>query len=254
MTPMFPLPRLGLLLCVLLVLSAPMAPRAETPAGRVVESRLIVGMSVPPEAIAAMMPEGWTGIAFPAGPLKGANAMLNFLDGHAVVSTEGKTTGTRLTAALIAPGRQPDGKEVRLFVLRVYTDDPEANPYGNTRSASLFRSRTATASADGQALSETWTVAAEDGQIAFALDYNMGVPGWSSGESSAFSAVDPDLAVRQTYQQIADLAMSEAMGKPLSGEVTLESSLPELAVLFDGSERIVSIVTVPVYIREVFLP
>ncbi len=49
--------------------------------------------------------------------------------------------------------------------------------------------------------------------------------------------------------------MSVALGKPTSGEMKLESSvLPELAGIFDAAERVVALISRPVYTRDTFLP
>jgi hypothetical protein len=248
--------QLGALFAAALLLMSTGIGMAQTAVGTVVESRIIVGLKVDADKLGTMMPEGWMPIAFPAGPLTGANAMMNFLDGHAVVDTDGKTTGTRLTAALIALGKPAESKDVRLFVLRVYTDDPEANPYGNTHAAEITRAQSLTTGGDGdQTFAETWGVTLENGErIDFSLDYRMGLPGLSSGTSKAFSAEDPDMAVTQTYQQIADLAHAPALGREIDGTVTLASTVGELALLLDGSEEIAAVVNIPVYTREVFLP
>jgi hypothetical protein len=228
---------------------------AQPPSGSVVESRTLVGLQVAPAALAPLMPEGWTAIPFPAGPMAGANAMMSFLDGHAVIDSGGKTTGTRLTAALIALGKPPEGKELRMFVLRVYTDDPGANPYGNTHASVISRDRTLAAADGKRRHAETWTVTPDSGgQITFTLDYEMGLPRWSTGTSKSFSAADPDTMVTQTYQQTADLVLSRTMGLEIDGAVALASTLDELAPLFDGTQEIVTVVNIPVYIREVFLP
>jgi len=231
--------------------------QAETPMGSVIESRLLVGIKADGDAVNAMMPEGWVSIPYPKGPLSGANAILALLDGHLVLDTEGKSAdpATRTTAAILGLGKEADGKGVRQFVLRVYTDDPEANPYGNTVTAKVQRSRELNGtSGDARTYSESWTVNAEDGSLSLSLSYAMGTPGWSLGKSAAFSASDPDFAVSQTYQQLADLVMSQSLGKPLAGDLSYASTLTGLSGVFDGSEEVQAIVNIPVYIRDVFHP
>ena len=48
--------------------------------------------------------------------------------------------------------------------------------------------------------------------------------------------------------------MSEPAGKALAGETTFTTTIPEIAPLFDGNEKLIGIISVPVYVRQVFLP
>jgi len=78
---------------------------------------------------------------------------------------------------------------------------------------------------------------------------------WSTGgESRPFSSVNPDFFRIYRYDQLAGLAMNSAMGIALDGTVSFSSSDPDLGELFDGSEALVSIVAIPTYIREIWLP
>ncbi|WP_305969426.1 MULTISPECIES: hypothetical protein [unclassified Mameliella] len=257
MTPHWPA-RLGRVICVFLFTLNATAATAETPIGSVVESRVLVGLTVAPDKMNAAMPEGWASVPFPAGPFKGANAMVSFLDGHLVLDAGGNpaTPTQRTTAALLGLGKPPQSKDVRLFILKVYTDDPEANRYGSTHTASVTRSRTLSGSSDGaRRLTERWTVAPEDGgEISLDLSYTLGTPRWGTGSSKGFSAEDTDFHVTQTYEQMADVAMSVAMGKPLDGEITLDATAAGLAALFDGQQEIVAVVNIPYYRRALSIP
>jgi hypothetical protein len=66
--------------------------------------------------------------------------------------------------------------------------------------------------------------------------------------------VNPDFSRIYRYDQLVDLAMSQELGKPLDGSVSLSSSIPELSGIFDGSESLMAIMDIPVYTRQVFLP
>ncbi|MGP6087164.1 hypothetical protein [Antarctobacter jejuensis] len=257
MTPHW-LARLGKVICVFLFTLNATAATAETPIGSVVESRVLVGLTVDPAKMNAVMPEGWESFPFPSGPFKGANAMVSFLDGHLVLDTEGNpaSPAQRTTAALLGLGKPPQSKDVRLFVLMVYTDNPEANRYGSTHTASITHSRSLSGNSDGTRLqTETWAVAPEDGgEINLSLSYTLGTPRWGTGSSKGFSAEDTDFYVAQTYEQMADVAMSAAMGKPLSGEITLEATAAGLAALLDGQQEIVAVVNIPYYRRELSIP
>lgn len=245
---------LALTLCLALL---PFSAKAETPMGSVIESRLLVGIKTDSDAMNAMMPEGWMSIPYPKGPFTGANAILALLDAHLVLGPDGKAAdpATRTTAAILGLAKETDGKRVRQFVLVVYTDDPDANPYGNSVAASVERARSLTGdSANGRTHSESWTVSAGDESLSVSVSYPMGTPGWSLGKSAAFSVSDPDFAVSQSYQQLAELVMSKSLGKPMGGEVAYANTLSGLTGLLNGNEEVQAIVNIPIYVREVFHP
>ncbi|MFG6528352.1 hypothetical protein [Sulfitobacter sp. M23508] len=55
-------------------------------------------------------------------------------------------------------------------------------------------------------------------------------------------------------EQMVDLVESVPMGKASSGEMTLASDVPEFKDILDGSEQIVAVMDVPVYVRRISLP
>jgi len=78
---------------------------------------------------------------------------------------------------------------------------------------------------------------------------------WSTGgESRPFSSENPDFFRIYRYDQLAGLAMNSAMGVTLDGTVSFSASGSDVDAIFDGSEALVSIVTIPTYIREIWLP
>jgi len=102
---------------------------------------------------------------------------------------------------------------------------------------------------------EVWSVKPETGgEINLSLSYQFGKPGWKSSKTMPYSNVDPDFYRIYKYQQLADLAMSRAIGRELKGGVSFKSNVSELAGVFNGSESLVGILTIPVYKRVISLP
>ena len=66
-----------------------------------------------------------------------------------------------------------------------------------------------------------------------------------------FSAASPDFHRIYRYDQLADLAMSDGLGRQLDGEVRFDASVP---ALLDGSEELKAVTVIPIYIRKVSLP
>jgi len=101
-----------------------------------------------------------------------------------------------------------------------------------------------------------WTIQPEvGGAHTLDLDYQVGGFLWSTGgESRPYSSEKPDFFRIYRYDQLAGLAMNAATGRELNGTVSFTAIDPDLAALFDGAEVLVSIVSIPTYVREISLP
>ena len=102
---------------------------------------------------------------------------------------------------------------------------------------------------------DVWVVAPETGgEIRLELSYAAGRPHWGHDEARPYSAAKPEFHRIYRYDQLADLAMSTALGKALDGEISFSASVPGLDSVFDGREVLTAVLVVPVYVREVSLP
>jgi len=246
---------LGALLVVIAALTFQRVAEAETPVGSNVDSRVIVAVSAPVDGVQMLLPEGWTSVPFPAGPLDGANILFVFIDNLVQFDAEAKPlSASRRAVALLSLGQQAD--DVRLYVLRLYTTTPEVDPYGVNVAAEIARRTSVEQPADGdRERVDEWVVdVSGGGTLGFKLAYTTGSRSWSPGEAFPHSASNPDFSRIYRSQQMVDLVASTPLGKPSSGEFSLTSSVPELASILDGSQEIVSVMDVPVYVREISLP
>lgn len=234
------------------------AASAETLVGTDIESRIIVGLTADTTAVQDMLPEGWTAVAFPSGPLKGANLLVSFVDGHVRLDAEGKplAPASRRAVTLVSLAKATEGEAFRLFVTGIYTTDPENDPYGLNTGAEISRASALGGPADGgRDSSEAWSVApATGGALALDLTFTTGRRGWSQSEALSFSAANPDFHHIYRYDNIVDVVASSAMGKPLDGSASLTSSIPELAGVFNGEEQIAAVLDVPVRVRKSYVP
>ncbi len=250
------------LVFVTLALTLLLAPRsaasAEKLAGTDIESRIIIGLIADAPAVQAMLPEGWTGVAFPSGPLKGANLLVSFVDGHVRLDAEGKPLAppSRRAVTLVSLAKETDGDAFRLYVTGIYTTDPDNDPYSLNTSAKITRESGLSGAADaGRTSTEKWSVATETGgTLSLALNFTTGKRGWSQSEALSFSAANPGFHHIYRYDSIVDVVSSKAMGKPVAGNVSLTSTVPELAGIFNGAEEIAAVLDVPVRVRKSYLP
>ncbi|NNK77646.1 MAG: hypothetical protein HKP40_02935 [Litoreibacter sp.] len=205
-----------------------------------------------------MMPDGWTSIPFPGGPLKGANALLVFIDRALQLDPEGKPAdpANMRAVAVVGLGKQEGGDAVRLYVFRIYTTDAAPDPYKNAVASDIARSTSVSGPANaGRMRKEEWTIAPDGGgAMSLSLDFTSGKRGWSSDEARPFSNTDPEFSRIYRYNQLVDLVMSAPVGKPMGGNFEFSSTIPEMSKIFDGTQELVAILDVPVYVREVYLP
>jgi hypothetical protein len=240
------------------VLLTPLFVNAETPVGSNIDSRVVLAFKVDDQAAQAMIPEGWKLLTLPKGPFAGSNLLVAFIDRHLALDPEGKpvTPYSSRSMALLSYGVKAGIKGARLYVTRVYETPPVASDYGNGVQAEFSHSAAIKSWLDGTRVSKaSWHIKPKTGgEISFNLSYETGMPGWKPAEATPYSSVNPDFHRIYRYEQLADLAMSNAIGRELKGEVSFQSSIPELAGMFDGSEKLVGVLSIPVYIRSVSLP
>ena len=238
----------------LVSLSAP--ARSEDYVGSNIDSRVLVGLKGNSDGIQSLMPDGWASIPFPSGPLKGSNLLLVLIDGVLELDAEGKPLdpASRRAAVLVGLGKKED--TVRMYVLRILTTVPERNPYGVAEGAEIERTKSLSGPANGARLSsDEWRIVSPQGEeLVFTLNYTTGRRGWTPGELFPYSAANPDFSRIYRYDQMVDLVVSTALGKPSSGEFSLTISAGELAGIFDGAHEITAVMDVPVYVRKVYLP
>jgi hypothetical protein len=247
----------GFCLGLALAIFAAFPAHAETFVGSNIDSRVILGLGAEASEVQKLLPEGWTSVPFPNGPLKGSNLLVSFVDGVLMIDAEGKplSPASRRAVVLLGLGREDGGDAVRIYVFRIFTSDPESDPYGVNVAAEISRSNSLTGPAGGGRQStDAWTMIATGGALSFSLDYTTGKRGWSSSEANSYSAANPDFYRTYRYDNIIDLVMSTAIGKPIAGEFSLSSSVPELAGIFNGSEEVIAILDVPVRVRKIYLP
>ncbi|MBT0959197.1 hypothetical protein IV417_17555 [Alphaproteobacteria bacterium KMM 3653] len=201
------------------------------------------------------MPEGWTSLPFGQGPTAGANLLALFIDSGLEMDPEGKPIAAPMRRAVAFAGLAKQGEEVKLFVVKYLTTYPEIDPYGVGSEAEITRSTTQSGAANGpRERSDEWAVRAGGGEMVLSLDYTTGARGWSAGELFPHSAREPEFSRIYRFEQLADLVMSTAIGKPANGAFELTSDIAALAPVLDGSHEVIAVIDVPVYVREVFLP
>lgn len=232
---------------------------AETKVEFVVDSRILIGFKVSEIAVGDFLPEGWDSFTLPNGPLGGANLIVAHIDRHLILDADGEpmNPSSGPIVVFLAYARKDGIEGIRSYVIRVYEEPPVVDPYGNSVPANIHRIAGFTDAGGGDRVqSELWTVRLEEGgELKLDLEYKAGGFTWSTGiESRTYSSENPDAFRIFKYDQLAGLAMNTAMGRKLEGKIIFSANDPALAALFNGSEKLVSVVSVPAQVRDIFLP
>ena len=228
--------------------------QAETLTGRNIDTRFMLAFAVDGDQFGGMLPDGWSAIGFPSGPFKGANLLVGLEERHLAMTSDGQPADpTRSRAAAIMTlAKGEDG--VRLYILKVLTSDPGYDLYPEATTAKITRESNFWGADSGSRQTEAWSFATESGHLEIALEFEAGTGSWTSNDARPYSASDPGLSWIFRYEQLVDLVMSSPIGKPFSGDLTISTDLPEIAGILGGGETLVGILSIPVYIREVFAP
>ena len=234
------------------------AAMGETLVQNTVENRVLLAFRVDSAALAEVMPEGWTPIVLPKGPVAGSNLILSFFDKLLITDAEGAPSdpASQPVMALVAYGTAEGVEGVRSFVTAIYEVPPLVDPFGLSEAADITRDAGMRYGADGRTRTEAWVVQpASGGTFSFDLDYAVKGYAWSEdGTSMPYSAADPAFHEIYRFDQLAELVMNTTAGREIDGNVSYSAEIPALSGLFDGTEELVAVVSIPVYLRQVFTP
>ncbi len=245
------------LVATAIVAVSALAASAEQFVGSTVESRLTLAFKVDDAKAAALLPEGWAPLTLPQGPFTGANLIMNLIDRDLALDQDGKPVvpPSGRAAAIVVIGLRPDTPP-RTFVAGVFEPEPLTDTYKNSTAADIQRNLELAAGSSGFAkVEDQWNIVSPAGTISVNIDY-AGVPvGWSeANEALPCSAAEPDFNRIYRYDQLAGLIMNDAIGRQINGAISFEASGLFFGDIFAGVDAPVAAVTVPVYIRDIYLP
>jgi hypothetical protein len=232
---------------------------AETLSLSDVNVRTMLFFSVPADALKQKLPAQWQVGPVPAGPAKGANLAVIFLDQVLAQDPDGKpigATGANRSMVLVAFGKNDATSEngIPVVIGGISSDPP--GPYKAFTKGTVTRSRELrdTDSLPGTG-KEVWEVRGQPtGSLMLTLQYQTGVPTRAKFEQKVYSGVDPSFFRIYRIDQGSDVVKSTVAGIDRVQGYQFQVKLPDFAKLFDGSEKLVSIIVIPWYVRQVFLP
>jgi hypothetical protein len=225
------------------------------------EVRMQLDLAVSPQALKALLSDGWEPFVATSGAAKDCNVRLIFVDRVDINGPDGAPAGTEQMVYFASPIKKAGSNEMAgQMVVDGITSNPKAapGPFNAYQAAAAYRvERSTHATAGGPIENEdTWDFTAPDGEhLALHLTYERGVARKLSAETKFFSAADPNAYQVWKVDQGLDIIRNATV--PVKDHVKtfeFKASGGRIAKLFDGSERVVSVDALHWYNRAVSLP
>jgi hypothetical protein len=101
-----------------------------------------------------------------------------------------------------------------------------------------------------------WCGSSADGgdAIQYQIHYTRGVAAAEKIDVRVYSGAKPEFYRIYRYTQAADVVRGAGAAPERVKSFTFKATGPRFSPLFDGSEQLVSVVAVPYYSRQVYLP
>jgi hypothetical protein len=234
------------------------ASAAEKLVGTYGEERTVLAFKVPDTAAQSLLPEGWQVSPLSTGPSKDANLNVVFVDVLTVQNPDGTPGEIFRVAALVVPAKKKGTDAVVPMVVGGFASTPSYVPgaYGNEDLASATIDRHAHTDPTGKTnVEESWEFKGDGGDaIGLQLQYDRGVATRSKAEVMPHSGVKPDFYRIYRIEQAADVVRSTATSTDRAQKYAFKATGAKLSPLFNGSEQLVSITSLPFYTRQVSLP
>jgi len=225
-----------------------------------VETRLVVALRVGQAEVQKLVPPPWQVMPTPGGPLKDANLFVVFIDSFLVQDAQGKPDGRGVNRVVpfAVPAKHTQTGEMATVIIGGFManlgDVP--GPYKKYVGATIRREQTyKMANLESGVIEDFWEVRdTRGGSIELRVQYQQGFPLRAKSEQKIFSAVEPSFFRIYRTDTATDIAKSVPAGIDRMKNYQFSIVVPELNKLFDGTEQLVGIAAIPLYVRQIFLP
>jgi hypothetical protein len=204
-----------------------------------------------------MLPAGWELNSPTAGPTKGFNLGITLIDYVMVQDPEGKPLPPRNTIVLNMPAKKVGTGEAVTMVFGGFVAQAGVpGPYSVFGPANITVERRSHTGPDGKPMiNESWQAKADDGSMLdIQIEFQRGAPARGKVEAKIHSAAKPDFFRVYRFEQAADVARSTAASIDRVSKFSFKATGPTLAPIFDGTEQLISITSIPSYSRSIYLP
>lgn len=217
-------------------------------------------MHAPQTELQKQIPEPWQLVSMPGGPFKGTNLFLVFIDPILVQDAQGKPEPGKSSCKVVfaVPAKNSQTGEVATMVIGGFSGSPSTVPgaYKNFKLAPVQRAYAQkTIHSKPGIVEDAWDVGEPNGAlIQLRIKYHEGLLFRNDFEQKVYSAKEPGFFRIYRIDSATDMVRNVPMNVDRIKDYQLRVSVPEFSGIFDGSEQVVAIAAIPLYIRQVFLP
>jgi len=219
------------------------------------EIRTMVALKVSETAIEKMLPEGWEPAPLSIAASKGANLRLGFTDQIVATDADGKPMSATPFVPLVIPARAKGTDQTQIMAVRTFAPAGR-DAYGINIPARSTIERNARTDASGAcSVQEHWRFVTDEGDhLELQLEYVRGKPVRNEIEYRVYSGTRPDFYRTYRIELAEDVVRSVPAGIDRVQTCLLKASGRRLSELFDGTEQVVSITSLPYCRREIHVP
>jgi hypothetical protein len=222
-----------------------------------IELRTILAFKVSDVAVKKMLPADWEINSPISGPSKGSNLGISLIDQVLVQDPDGKSVSTSRGMSLTIPAKKKgaDAAGTMVFV-GFWSPNGVPGAYDVYLPAAVVIDRQEHTDVSGKTnIEETWNFKTADANSTeIRIQFDRGVSTRGKLEAKVYSARKPDVYRIYRIEQSADVVRSTAIGVDRVARFSFKTTDPRLGSLFDGSEQLISVTSIPWYSRSVYLP
>jgi hypothetical protein len=222
-------------------------------AGSNVDCRTVLHFRIDMASVAPLLPRGWEVAPPDTGAAAGATMRVTLIETIAAYDAHGRGREAVTYMHIGIPARHRSAPSQGLMLITGLSPGG-AGPYGTNLQAVVSLERTLVKSTGCTVCAEGWALRAPDvAGLSVKLSFLRGHLEREKAEAFVYSGVKPSFHRVYVYDQYADTVCTPGDRSRLR-TFELKATGRPFEQLFDGGEELLSVVSVPVYTREVFLP
>ncbi|HYR35159.1 MAG TPA: hypothetical protein VEQ87_12785 [Burkholderiales bacterium] len=244
-----------LLPMALVLLAAPTFAQ-EKLTGSNVDVRIAMTFKVSEAALRKLVPDGWEISPATSGPNQGANLSMTMVNQSMSFDPDGKPLNPFRGVAFSVPmKRKGSDATVAMIIAGIFTPNGAPGAYGLYLPAQVTIDRKLRTEMDGKiTVEESWDLRAGGGNsLLIQVHYVPGPATRGKVEARVHSALKPDFFRVYRFEAANDVVRSVPAGIDRASVVAVKASGDKLGTLFDGSQQVISVTSIPWYSRQVYV-